>query len=47
MDGPRKTATHLSEREDELLTLQVYGTLAFKLYGTMLMAIVSFAKSGP
>jgi hypothetical protein len=37
---------HFSEHREEAFTLQVYGTLAFELYGTLLLAIVSVAKSG-
>jgi hypothetical protein len=40
------THPHLADAVQECLTLQVYGTLAFKLYGTLLLAIVSVAKSG-
>jgi hypothetical protein len=37
---------HFSLCGEEAFTLQVYGTLAFRLYGTLLLAIVSVAKSG-
>jgi hypothetical protein len=41
-----RTIVHLANAVQQCLTLQVYGTLAFKLYGTLLLAIVSVAKSG-